>query len=170
MFATPTSRGKRWKTCLLAAASASFLSFASTGGHAQSASQFRAFAGTWSGSGSLSHQNGLTERIRCEATYAPSGDDSLQQRLQCSSDSTSFDLVSNVQDQDGQLSGSWVEQTRSARGQFSGTLRRNLIEGTVQGPGFSASIVIALRGRRQTIGIRSAGSDISSLSMVLSRS
>jgi hypothetical protein len=135
---------------------------------AQSHSPFQEFAGTWSGSGSLSRDDGSTERLRCKADYEARGD-MLRQSLTCSSDRTSFALTNTIQESDGKLSGEWKETTRNARGEISGSLTKGVMRGTAQGPGFSAGIAVAVRGRRQTVSIRARGGDISTVNIALVR-
>ena len=54
-------------------------------------------AGVWSGGGTVTLDDGSTERIRCRATYAVGdGGNGLNQSLTCASDSYKFDLTSNV--------------------------------------------------------------------------
>ena len=58
---------------------------------------FTGMAGVWSGGGTVTLDDGSTERIRCRATYAVSGNGTgLNQSLTCASDSYRFNLSSNV--------------------------------------------------------------------------
>ena len=137
---------------------------------AQSSPSLKNYAGNWVGSGTLSHENGQTERIRCQVGYALRTSSTLQQTLDCKSDNTSFELVSSIADQGGRLSGDWLEKTRNAHGAFVGVLSQAGIQGNVQGTGFAAAIAIGLRGNKQTIAINSRGGDIKDLRLVLARS
>ena len=57
---------------------------------------FEGLAGAWTGEGSIGLSSGVTERLRCWATYAVGGArDTLQQDLRCKSDTYSFDLQIN---------------------------------------------------------------------------
>ena len=58
---------------------------------------FSGLAGYWSGAGTVTLDDGSTERIRCRASYAV-GDNGagLNQTLVCASDSYKFDLKTNV--------------------------------------------------------------------------
>ena len=70
-------------------------------------------AGNWSGGGTVTLDDGSTERIRCRATYAVgAGGNGLNQTLTCASDSYKFDLASNVIAEGGALSGTWSESSR----------------------------------------------------------
>ena len=54
-------------------------------------------AGNWSGAGTVTLDDGSTERIRCRASYAVgAGGNGLNQTLICASDSYKFNLSSNV--------------------------------------------------------------------------
>ena len=138
--------------------------------HAHGAGPFAGLAGSWSGGGNITLSSGASERIRCRATYAvaPAGN-ALQQTLRCASDSYRFDLTGNVASQGGALSGSWTEATRSASGTLSGRISGGQMQLRAEGPGFGANLAVATRGDRQSVSIRSAGTDISEVAITLSR-
>src|ERR1700675_4240653 len=82
---------------------------------------FNGLAGSWSGGGTVTLDDGSTERIRCRATYAVgAGGNGLNQRLLCASDSYKFDLKSNVVADRGVLSGTWSESSRGINGDLEG--------------------------------------------------
>ena len=150
----------------LAGTSASAQSVASAA--AQSARGFQDFAGSWSGSGTLSHTDGRTERLRCGADYVARGD-VMSQRLRCRSDTTGFDLINTLRNEGGRLAGEWSETTRNVRGPVAGRLGRGSMQGSAQGPGFSAGISVAVKGNRQSVSIRAQGGDIAAVSVALVR-
>ena len=129
---------------------------------------FHDFEGSWSGSGTLSHTDGRTERLRCGADYVARGD-VMSQRLRCRSDTTGFDLINTVRNEGGRLAGEWVETSRNVRGPLAGRLGRGSMQGSAQGPGFSAGISVAVKGNRQSVSIRSQGGDIAAVSIALVR-
>ena len=137
--------------------------FAQTGG-------FTALSGSWSGSGSVTLASGATERIRCRATYevAPSGN-TFQQSLRCTSDSYNFDLRSSVVRSGDAVSGTWSETSRNVTGGIAGRVSGSQIQAMIQGPAFSASLTLATQGDRQTVSIRSQGTEVSAVSVVLRR-
>ena len=135
---------------------------------AQSAGGFREFEGVWAGSGSIAHSDGRTERLRCSADYAARGD-LLSQRLRCRSDTTGFDLVNSIRNEGGRLSGEWSETSRNVRGALVGRLSPGVMQGSAQGPGFSAGISVAVRGNRQSVAIRAQGGDITAVNIALAR-
>ena len=131
---------------------------------------FAALAGAWSGTGSVTLASGKVERIRCRASYevTPSGN-TFQQNLRCTSDSYDFDLRSSLVRSGDTLSGTWTETTRNVNGGISGRVSGSQIQAAIQGPGFSASLSLATQGDRQTVSLRSQGTELSSVSIVLRR-
>ena len=75
----------------------------------------------WSGAGTVTLDDGSTERIRCRASYAV-GDNGtgLNQTLICASDSYKFDLKADVIAERGTLSGTWSESSRGVNGNIEG--------------------------------------------------
>jgi hypothetical protein len=140
-------------------------------GHAQTgASPFAGLAGSWAGSGTILLSNGTTERLRCQAAYMVAGAGSnLRQSLRCASDTYNFDLRTSVDYAGGVISGTWVEVGRNVQGRISGTASGGRIEAVAQGPGFSAGLGIGTRGNRQSVSIRSAGTELAQVSITLSR-
>jgi hypothetical protein len=148
---------------MLAAATFSSPSFA------QSA-PFAGLAGVWSGRGTVTLDDGSTERIRCRATYAVGeGGRGLNQSLTCASDSYKFDLRSNVVAEGGQISGSWSELSRNISGTIEGHAGGGVIQVVASAAGFNANISLTTRGNRQSVQIRSEGS-FRAASITLSRS
>ncbi|MEN3349058.1 MAG: hypothetical protein V7632_2693 [Bradyrhizobium sp.] len=127
-------------------------------GHAQSSGPFAGFAGSWTGSGTVSLSNGTTERIRCKADYkvAPSGM-ALKQTLHCASDSYKFDLSSDVTSQGDRISGNWSEASRNIFGNLQGTAGGGRIDVFVEAAGFAANLNLQTNGSKQVVQIDSKG-------------
>lgn len=139
-------------------------SFAETG-------PFVGLAGSWSGSGTVALAGGPKERIRCRATYSVvAGGNGLRQSLRCASDSYRFDLASNVQYQNGQLSGSWSETSRNIQGTLFGRAQPGHFEVNVVGPAFLANLKLTTQGRHQSVTIHSQGAQGAGASITLTRS
>ena len=131
---------------------------------------FGSFSGSWTGGGTVTVKNGGKERLRCKAHYEVSGGgDSLAQNLTCASDSYTFNVVSNVKASGGAISGTWQETSRGANGQIVGKIDPKQISATVEGLGFTAGIAIAARGGKQSVNIRPTGTDITDVSVTLSK-
>ena len=133
-------------------------------------SPFTGLSGSWAGPGTISLNTGAKEKIRCRAVYrvAETGAD-LQLELRCASDTYRFELQSAVSHSDGAISGTWSEVTRGAVGTISGTSKGNQISLRASSPIFSAMLAVSTQSNQQSISIQSPGSEISAVSINLSR-
>ena len=137
-------------------------------GSADAAGPFSGLAGSWSGGGTIAMSNGANERIRCRVRYVVNADgNNVQQDLRCASDSYRFDLTANVVHRGGTISGNWSESSRGVGGTLSGRADSDQINALAEGSGFSANLNVATRGDRQTVTIRSPGSEVREVSMTL---
>jgi hypothetical protein len=143
---------------LIFAAVAFFLtSLSGTAGYAQSGA-FAGMAGHWSGGGTITLDDGSSERIRCRASYAVgAGGNGLNQTLTCASDSYKFDLSSNVIARGGALRGTWGERIRNVSGNLAGRGASGSFQVVASGPGFTSNISLRTRGNKQSVVIRSDG-------------
>lgn len=138
--------------------------------HAQSAGPFAGMAGVWTGGGTVTLDDGSTERIRCRATYAVgAGGNGLQQTLTCASDSYKFNLASNIMAQGAAVSGTWNESSRNINGSIEGRSGNGIFQVVAASPGFSANITLTTRGNKQSVVIK-AESQFRGASITLSRS
>jgi hypothetical protein len=138
-------------------------------GHAQQG-PFTALSGSWSGGGIVTLSNGSRDRLRCRADYsARGGGDSLDLTLRCAGDAYNFDFRGNARHRAGTISGSWTESSMSASGRFIGRASGGNIAARVQGANFTASLSITTHADRQSISIRSPGSEFSDVSIGLRR-
>jgi hypothetical protein len=144
------------------------VALAASPGYAQSG-PFAGMAGNWSGGGTVTLEDGSSERISCRATYAVgAGGNGLNQNLTCASDSYKFDLRSNVIAEGGALSGTWSESSRGVNGTLQGRGGAGNFQVLASAAGFNANISLATRGNRQSVVIRSE-SQIRGASISLSR-
>ena len=151
------------------AASVTLLLLPAPPAHAQS-HPFAELPGSWAGRGNITLSSGSHERIHCRATYAVrEGGNDLQLALRCASDSYSFDFRANGRYGDGTISGSWNETIQRAAGSFSGSVKGNHIAVRAEGPTFAALLDMTTHSHRQSILIRSPGSPMSEVTIVLSR-
>jgi hypothetical protein len=129
----------------------------SSASHAQSG-PFAGMAGVWSGGGTVTLDDGSSERIRCRASYAVGERGAgLNQTLTCASDSYKFDLRTNVVSEGGSISGTWSESSRNINGSIQGRGAHGNFEVTASAPGFNADISLTTRGNRQSVVIRAEG-------------
>ncbi|QND73714.1 hypothetical protein [Tardiphaga robiniae] len=142
---------------LKAATVGAILMLSATAGHAQSASPFAGFDGSWSGSGTVSLSDGSSEQIRCRATYNVVGGTALKQSLRCASDSYKFELSSDVKSQGNQVSGTWGEASRNIFGNLQGSAGGGQIDVFVEAAGFAANLTLTTKGNKQLVSISSKG-------------
>ena len=117
---------------------------------------FAGMAGNWSGGGTVTLDDGSTERLRCRATYAVgAGGNGLNQSLTCASDSYKFDLSSNVIAQGSALSGTWSESSRGVTGSIEGRAANGHFQVVASAPGFTANLTLTTQGNRQSVVITS---------------
>ncbi len=138
-------------------------------GHAEQ-SPFLALAGSWSGGGTITLSSGSRERLRCRANYvAQGGGAALDLTLRCASDSYNFSFSGSARYRAGTVTGSWTETTQGISGRFIGRASAGHISARVQGDNFTASLGISTHGDRQSISIRSPGSEFADVSVGLRR-
>jgi hypothetical protein len=126
----------------------------SSASYAQSG-PFSGMAGIWTGGGTVTLDDGSTERIRCRATYAVgAGGNGLNQTLVCASDSYKFNLKSNVVADRGVLSGTWSESSRGINGNLEGRGANGNFQVVVSTAGFTANLALTTRGNKQSVVIR----------------
>jgi hypothetical protein len=143
---------------------------ASTSAISGEAAPFTGMAGVWSGSGSISLEDGSKERIRCKATYAVSSEgNGLNQSLLCASDSYKFELKSDVVAKGGTLSGTWQETTRNVGGTLEGRAGNGQFNVIVTAPVFTARLTMTTTGNKQNVAISSEG-QFKGANIALSRS
>lgn len=123
--------------------------------YAQSGGPFSGLAGNWTGNGTVTLDDGSTERIRCRASYAV-GDNGngLNQTLICASDSYKFDFKTNVIADQGALSGTWSESSRGVNGNLQGRGTNGNFQVTASSPGFTANVSLMTRGNKQSVVIK----------------
>jgi len=129
---------------------------------------FAGMAGRWAGGGTVTLDDGSSERIRCRATYAVAGP-TMNLDLTCASDSYRFNLAARVvAEAGGVVSGSWSESSRNISGTLQGRGGNGNFQVVASTAGFNASIALATRGARQSISMR-ADSQFRAANIALSR-
>jgi hypothetical protein len=154
----------------LIAAIAAVAAWAATAPAKAADGPFSGLGGSWNGSGHIELSNGTRERIRCRANYAvgPAGT-AMHQALRCASDSYNFELRSDVESRGNHISGNWAELSRNISGELSGHGRRGHIEVMVKSGSFTAELILVSHGNRQSVIIRSKGTQFSGASISLTR-
>jgi len=142
------------------------MAFTASTSHAQS-SPFAGMAGTWSGGGTVTLDDGSIERIRCRATYRVSGP-TMDMTLTCASDAYKFNLGANVVAEGSAVSGTWTETSRNIGGSLQGRGGGGNFQVVAQAAGFNTRISLRTAGNKQTVDM-SADSAFRSVHMALSK-
>jgi len=114
---------------------------------------FAGLAGTWSGGGTVTLDDGSRERIRCRASYHVAGPQ-MNMSLTCASDAYKFNLAANVVDEGGQVSGSWSESSRNVSGVLQGRGGGGNFQVVASTAGFNSNISLRTVGNKQTVTMR----------------
>jgi len=130
---------------------------------------FTALPGSWTGTGTIAMSSGTKERIRCQASYRLENPTNLRLEMSCTSDSYRFELRSHITYDDQTVSGSWNETTRGVGGQITGRASGARIQARAEGQTFTALLDMTTRGNRQSVSIQSPGSEMSGVTIVLTR-
>jgi hypothetical protein len=127
-------------------------SFAATDGKAQSG-PFAPLAGNWSGGGTVTLDDGSTERIRCRAKYAPIGP-TMEMSLTCASDAYKFNLGASVKAEGSAITGSWTETSRNISGALQGRGSGGNYDLVASTAGFNANLALRTSGGKQTVSLK----------------
>ena len=114
---------------------------------------FAPMAGSWSGGGTVTLDDGSTERIRCRARYAPIGP-TMEMSLTCASDAYKFNLSANVRAEGSAITGSWSEASRNISGSLQGRGSGGNFEVVASTAGFNANIALRTSGNKQNVTMR----------------
>jgi hypothetical protein len=128
-------------------------SLAAPASYAQSSGPYAGMAGNWAGGGTVTLDDGSSERIRCRATYRVSGPN-MDMSLTCASDAYKFNLTAEVVDQGGTIVGQWSETSRNITGSLQGRGGGGNFQVTAVTAGFNANIALRTVGNRQSVTIR----------------
>jgi hypothetical protein len=126
--------------------------FAASPGQAQS-SAFAGMAGSWHGGGTVTLDDGSSERIRCRATYKVGGAN-MEMVLTCASDAYKFNLQADVVAQGGEVTGTWSETSRNVSGSIQGRGAGGSFQVVASAAGFNSSISLKTAGNKQAIALR----------------
>jgi len=168
-----SARALAWIAPLLVT---SALSSPLTPASAAGAGPFAALEGVWTGTGTISHQSGKKESLRCRAQYIiTNGGTNLQQALRCSTEKDTFQVNTYINLKGGALSGNWMEVTRNVSGSLSGKADDSKLLMTVaSGSAFSANMTMITKDKSQSVDItpvvlKVKNVDITDLSVKMSR-
>ena len=135
---------------------------------ARAKNPFDSLLGTWTGSGKLVLQGGQWENIKCNAYYTGGGSE-LRLAVRCASASYKVEIRSKLTRAGDKISGTWEERTYNAAGSVSGRTLGNRLRFSISNGGFSGSMSVSYGSPEQSVSISTAGINLKSVNMTLSR-
>lgn len=134
------------------------------------ANPVRKLPGRWTGWGSVTHEGGAKEQLKCVATYfvENSGKD-IRQNLRCASKGYKIDAVSKLKLRSSAVSGTWNERIQSESGSVSGRMTQKGFSLAIRGKDFSAAMTVTTTSCKQRINIAPQGLSISRISIGLAK-
>jgi hypothetical protein len=145
------------------------LSLSAVQSHAQKG-PFAGYSGSWTGGGVITLASGSREQIKCRATYdAQSGGNGLTMALRCAGDSYNYDFQGTANHDDGKITGNWSEANQQASGRFTGVVNGAQVAARIDLPSVTVALNMTTHGDRQSISIRSPGSQVSDVAIALRR-
>ena len=138
---------------------------------AGASAQFDAMAGFWMGPGRIELDGGASEALTCRAYYATAGEaNRLSVVLRCSSRSNKIELRAKLAAQGASLQGTWEERTFNASGTVTGHATEREIALSIDGGGFTATMLVVHEGDHQSVSIAAQGVGFKNVSVSLTRS
>ena len=131
---------------------------------------FSALPGFWIGPGRIEFVGGTSEALVCKAYYAttdPTGRLSIV--LRCASPSQKIELRAQLVAQGPNLTGIWEERTYNASGTVTGQATDRQITLSVDGGGFTATMLVVQDGEHQSVSIATQGVGFTKVSVSLTR-
>lgn len=147
------------KSVLIAGVAAAAFSFAAAvpigGADAVTAAPFASLLGRWSGAGLLGYKSSPPEKIKCRATYLTAGSDNeIKQTIRCATAGGNVEIISNVKEDGGKLSGHWKETIHNFEGDLTGDVTPRGFRVVVKSADVTANMDIMVMGDRQAVEIQ----------------
>lgn len=146
-------------------------SLASRSADAITTSPFDALVGRWTGDGVLGFKESKPERVKCRATYLldPASPNELKQTIRCATSSGAIEIISNVNEAAGKLTGHWKETIHNFEGDLTGEVTPKGFRIVVKGADITANMDIVVRGNLQAVEIQFVNSSLIGLSMAMKK-
>jgi hypothetical protein len=131
---------------------------------------FSAMPGFWIGPGRIEFNEGASEALVCKAYYATTDQTSrLSIVLRCASPSQKIELRAQLLAQGSNLTGIWEERTFNASGTVTGQATDQKITLSIEGGGFTGTMLVVQDGGQQTVSITAQGVGFTKVSVSLTR-
>ena len=129
---------------------------------------FRALAGRWTGEGRLGIKDNAPESVKCRATYiAGASADELKQTIRCATAGGSIEVISNLVNAAGKLSGKWQETMHNISGELEGQFTERGLRIVVKGSDLAANMDVIVKDNKQIVEIQFFNSTLIGLTMLM---
>ncbi len=133
-------------------------------------SPFSKLAGRWTGEGILGFKSSPPEKVKCRATYfINDAKDELKQTIRCATSGGSVEVISNIKNTGGKLSGHWQETTRNFAGDLSGEITPKGLRIKVEGTDLNANMDIVVKDKMQVVEIQFVNTTLVGLSLIMKK-
>lgn len=132
--------------------------------------EFSSISGFWRGPGRIEFSEGSSEALLCKAYYAAFDQAKrLSIVLRCANRSNKIELRAKLAADAGHLTGTWEERTFNASGTATGNAMDGEMTLTIDGGGFTATMLVIQDDQQQTVSISAQGVAFTKVSVSLSR-
>ena len=136
---------------------------------ASAAVNLQDMAGYWTGTGKIVLTNGNTENVKCVVTYKVTGSQ-LKQNVRCAGQGYSLNGTADLEvAASGAVTGSWTENTYSAKGDVTGKTTDRGFSLAITGPTFTAVMDATTTACKQSLDIVPKGLEVSRISLGLGK-
>ncbi|MBA2126075.1 hypothetical protein DLM45_07550 [Hyphomicrobium methylovorum] len=137
---------------------------------AVTAGPFDAALGRWIGQGMLGLKASAPERVKCRATYIQSdAPNEMKQTIRCATSGGSIEVVSNLIESGGKLTGHWKETIHNFEGDLTGDVTPKGFKIVVQSKDVTANMDIIIMGTKQVVEIQFINSSLIGLSLIMAK-
>jgi hypothetical protein len=165
-----TMKGQFTMRSITIASSLAALLFVAHEARAVTASPFAPLLGRWSGIGMIGYKASPAEKIKCRATYLLTDtEDELKQTIRCATAGGAVEIVSNVKETAGKLSGHWKETIHNFEGDLIGDVTPKGFHVVIQGTDVTANMDIDVRNDKQAVEIQFTNSSLIGMTLVMTK-
>lgn len=137
---------------------------------ASPAVMFPALAGRWVGEGRLGIKDNKPETVKCRATYiAGASADELKQTIRCATAGGSIEVISNLVNADGKLSGKWQETMHNIAGDLEGAFTARGLRIVVKSSDLAANMDVIVKENQQIVEIQFFNSTLIGLTLLMKK-
>jgi hypothetical protein len=138
---------------------------------ALTASPFASLVGRWTGDGILGFKESKPERVKCRATYIldSAAQNELKQTIRCATSSGAVEVISNLKEAAGKLTGHWKETIHNFEGDLTGEVTPKGFRVIIRGGDISANMDIIVRGSMQAVEIQFVNSSLIGLTLAMKK-